>query len=237
VGVCRKLNLICGTVRGMSDSLFRQSRTLILTQPEEVEAYISDELGFDSVVLVEALERAGSEAAMTTQHNAASAFGYRFWDGMVASVRDRLVPLGWRVERPGGLEVVRRSDNRLQITGSLGDDAVGIESADPNCRHQKGQSSDEAMRTNQLTLDGLAGDDPAWRPMLTWWVLYRFAGFDDRRIISELSLPREGSSGRVAEWEVRLFLPEFQIGGSGGIDLALPEPPAPIDIPVRRVGT
>lgn len=222
----------------MPDSLFQQSTTPIVKDPAAVAAYVRNEIGLELGVLVEALERGGSESAMTTAHNAASSFGYRFWDGMVAALRDGLVPLGWRAERPGGLEVVRRKDNRVQITGSLGDDAVGVESVDPSCRHQKGQSTDEAMRTNQLTLAGVSGGDPAWRPMLTWWVLYRFAGMDGRKVIPELSLPRAGSGGKVTEWAVRLFLPDFEIGGGGGIDLgALPDSPAPVDVSIRRLAT
>lgn len=222
----------------MADSLFERSATLVLIDPGEVDAYLKEELGFELPVLLEALERGGSESAMTTAHNAASSFGYRFWDGLVASLRDQLVPRGWRAERPGGLEVVRRHDNRMQITGSLGDEGVGVEFADPSCRHQKGESSDAAMRTNQLTLDGLTDSDPGWKPMLTWWVLYRFAGLQERRVVPELSLPRQGFGGQVNEWAVRILLPEFEVGGGGGVDPeAMPEPPSPIDIAVRRLET
>jgi hypothetical protein len=221
----------------MSDSLFRPSQTLILRRPIEVEAYLRQEIGFELRVVLEALERGGSEAAMTTPHNAASSFGYRRWDGMVAGLRDQLVPHGWTSERPGGLEMVRRADNRVQITGSLGDSNVGNDQADPSCQHEKGESSDAAMRTNQLTLDGLVGDDPTWKPILSWWVLYRFAGLNERRVVPELSLPREGVAGHVSSWAVRILLPEFEVGGGDGIDVGVPpESPPPI-VSVRRVGT
>ncbi len=73
--------------------------------------------------------------------------------------------------------------------------------------------------------------------MLSWWVLYRFAGPEERRVISELSLPRKGVGGRVTDWSVRIFLPDFDLGG-GDFDISsLPEAPAPVDFSIRRLGT
>lgn len=221
----------------MADSLFHKSSTLIIKDPAEVEAYVRSEIGFEVDVLERSIRAGASDAAMVTAHNAASAYGYRFWDAMVTSLRDQLVPAGWRCERPGQLEVVRRPDNRLQITGSLGNDGVGVETADPSCRHDKGESTDAAIRDNQLTLDGYLPDGPSWRPMLTWWVLYRFSGPDERRVVSELSLPREGIGGRVTDWSVRVLLPAFDLGRGDFDAVAIPEPPAPIDFSIRRLGT
>lgn len=221
----------------MADSLFQKSSTLIIREPAEVDAYIRSEIGCEVGVLEQSIRAGASEGAMVTAHNAASAYGYRFWDGVITSLRDQLVPAGWRCERPGQLEVIRRADNRLQITGSLGDEGVGVESADPSCRHDKGQSTDAAVRHNQLTLGGHRTNDPSWRPLLTWWVLYRLSGPDERRVVSELSLPREGVGGHITDWAVRVFLPEFDLGRGDFDAVAIPEPPAPIDFSVRRLGT
>jgi hypothetical protein len=221
----------------MVHSLFEHRQTLILARPSDVSDYIQSNLGFNVTVLEAAVEAGGSEAAMVTPHNAASSYGYRFWDGLVASLRDQLVPHGWASERPGQLEVVRRSDNALQITGSLGDDGVGIESADPSCRHEKGESTDAAIRNNQLTLTGYSGGDSSWQPILTWWILYRFSGPAEKRVTAELSLPREGVGGRVTDWAVRLFLRSFDLEGGEFEAIELPEPPAPIDFSVRRLGS
>src|SRR5262245_39326437 len=98
----------------MAESLFQSSGTLIIKDRAAVEAYVRENIGFELELLLTALGRAGSEAAMTTEHNAASSFGYRFWDGLVAGLRDQLVPRSWTTARPGGLEVVRQPDNRLQ---------------------------------------------------------------------------------------------------------------------------
>ncbi len=219
----------------MTDSLFHRSDTLILFDSSEVDAYLRSEVGLGVEVLLEALQRGGSEAAMATPHNAAAAAGFRFWDGAVASLRDQLVPRGWFGDRPGGLEVVRRRDNRLQITASLGDEAVGGLGTNPSCRHEKGQSTDAAMQCNQLTLAGYGSDDPGWEPMLTWWLLYKFTSPDARRIVPELSLPRVGVGGRVTDWAVRLLLPTINFGDRGPIRLSdLPNPAATIEVPVRR---
>ncbi len=127
--VCRKYDLIGGSVCGMAQSLFPRSPTRLIRERAEVESYIRSEIGFEPTVIEQSIRAGASDAAMVTHHNAASAYGYRFWDGLVTSLRDQLVPRGWTCERPGQLEVVRRSDNRLQITGSLGDEAVGVQSA------------------------------------------------------------------------------------------------------------
>lgn len=221
----------------MADSLFRRPTTLIVTRPNEVAGYVRSNIGIDVAVIEAAIVAGAADAAMVTAHNAASSYGYRFWDGLVASLRDQLVPHGWRSERPGQLEVVRRADNRLQITGSLGDDAVGVESADPSCRHDKGESTDAAVRVNQLTLAGSSNGHPGWLPMLTWWILYRFSGPAERRVTAELSLPREGSGGRITDWAVRLLLPTFDLDGGEFDRVELPGPPAPVDFSVRRLSS
>lgn len=219
----------------MTDSLFRRPTSLVLKHPDQVADYMRSNIGVEVAVIEAAIDAGAADAAMVTTHNAASSYGYRFWDGLVASLRDQLVPRGWRSERPGQLEVVRRSDNRLQITGSLGDDSVGVESGDPNCRHDKGEATDAAVRVNQLTLAGLSNGDPGWLPMLTWWVLYRFSGPAERRVTAEVSLPREGSGGRITDWAVRLLLPTFDLAGGGFDRVELPQPPAPVDFSVRRL--
>lgn len=221
----------------MADSLFRRPTSLILARPDDVADYIRSNIGIEVGVIEGAIEAGAADAAMVTAHNAASSYGYRFWDGLVASLRDQLVPRGWMSERPGQLEVVRRADNRLQITGSLGDDAVGVESGDPNCRHDKGESTDAAVRVNQLTLAGASNGDPSWQPMLTWWILYRFSGVAERRVTAELSLPREGSGGRITDWAVRLLLPTFDLDGGEFDRVELPEAPAPVDFTVRRLSS
>lgn len=191
-------------------------------------------LGPTLTVLENALSAGAADAAMTTAHSPATAYGSRFWEGVIRELRDELAPARWSVERPGQLEVVRRADNKVQLTAALGDAYVGDPSATPSCEHPRGKATADAIDRNQGSLEALAPDDDAWQPIETWWLLYRLAGSgESKRVVAELSLPIEMRGSRISWWHTRLVLPELPLG-DGGARLELPPPPPEINPEVRR---
>ena len=204
-----------------------------IVEGRDVDPYLLNRFGFDSDTLLRAVAAGHADAAMTTEHSPATAFGSRFWEGSIRQLRDDLAPHSWRAERPGQLEVVRNKLNSLQIATALGDSNVGNRSASPSCEHPRGASTAQAVEVNQMTFAGLSISG-GWDPIETWWLLYRLSVDSDGSPISELSLPTTMSGKRITEWAIRVFLPSSSDGSSASRPVSLPEEPAPVSFPVER---
>lgn len=214
-GVCRFRDHKCGSVSGMptGDLFSDPPEPTVIDDPALVDAYLVQHVGVTSAELGEALDFGTAEAGTVTEHAALSSFGTRLWDGALTSLRDQLVPKGWKVARPGGLEVVRRADETLQITPSMGNEATGIRDETPSCKYDRGLSSAAAVERNQLSLADLAPEDEAWQTIRTWWLLYYvFPREGERWIRAELSLPTAVDGGRFVSWSHRLVLSERPFG-------------------------
>jgi hypothetical protein len=217
----------------MFEKLFERQPTRVVTDPYAVADQLAP-MGLTIDLLSSALEAGNGDAAMATGLSAASAYGFNFWNGTITHLRFSLVNDGWNVSRPNGLEVVRRDDNRMQITASLGDACVGDPSATPTPEHPRGAASQAAVLDNQATLQSLGDYHPSWEPLETWWLLYRHGGLGDTtKIVAELSLPVAMDGTRITWWQTRLILPEIELGGQGR-GLTLPAVPTEIHPDVRR---
>ena len=100
----------------MSDSFFQAGPVpSIIDTTEAVEKYLRQHVGVSLGTLRSALRVGHSEAAMATEHSAATSYGFRMWDGTMRELRDRLSKRGWQTVRPGQLEAVRRGDKQLHF--------------------------------------------------------------------------------------------------------------------------
>jgi len=232
----RKRARNCGSISGMMSIFDPVAGPQRVVEGDEVESFLRDKIGIEAMVLGKALLGGAAEAAMVTPHSGAAASGWRMYDGVVKALRDELVPEGWRVFRPGGLETVVRNDNHCQITAALGNEHTGLRPpSNPSCEHERGAATLEAVDANQRSLAGLAPLDPALRPIQTWWLLYHFVERDgDRLVRAELSLPVRAERRLIVDWACRVLLGEF---GSATTRSNIPEPaPEPfIPKPRRRV--
>ena len=223
----------------MSDAplLTPEPEPIILDDPAVVAAFVQSNLRVSLAQLWDALSIGMAEAALTTEHSTAGAFGTRLWDGTAMSLRDQLKPAGWDVLRPGGLEVVRRSDGLVQITPSLGNEHTGVLSAGvPKWEHQRGVSTKRAINENQLSLADLAPDEVAFQPIQTWWLLYRVFVRDEQKMLrAELSLPVDLNRRGVVRWAYRLLLGERSFGDARSATIPAPAPDPQINLARRSV--
>ena len=218
----------------MNPELFPQSGSSTqIVEGLDVNPYLSDRFGFDSDIFLRAIEAGRAEAAMTTNHSPAPAFGWRFWEASIRQLRDDLALRGWRAERPGQLEVARNKSNSLQIATALGDTNVGKRLASPCHEHPRGASTVRAVDVNQLTLSSQTVGD-GWDPIETWWLLYHHIPESNGSTTSEISLPTKMSGTRITEWAVRVFLPSSRDISSATGPARLPEGSKPISFPVER---
>jgi hypothetical protein len=113
----RKRARNCGSISGMMSIFDPVAGPQRVVEGDEVESFLRDKIGIEAMVLGKALLAGAAEAAMVTPHSVAAASGWRMYDGVVKALRDELVPEGWRVFRPGGLETVVRNDNHRSLAG------------------------------------------------------------------------------------------------------------------------
>jgi hypothetical protein len=212
-------------------SFFREvPAPVVIDDPVEVEAFLAATIGVTTEELHVAVQHGAADAALVTEHSAAASFGWRMFDGTLTSIRDQWVVRGWRAARPGGLEVVVRKDNGLQITPSMGTEDTGIREGHPTCKHDRGAASAVAIEENQSSFGEVAHGDAAWERIRTWWLMYCIAVRGDEKFVrAELSLPLRVENGRITEWGYRVLLGERLIGSAAVVAIpeAAPEPTIP----------
>ncbi len=216
----------------MQDIFVPDPQPTVLVEDADVTRFMASHVLVTVEQLWESIDVGMSEAAVTTEHSTAAAYGTRLWDGTTRSLRDQLKPLGWTTRRPGRLEVVRRPDNLLQIAPSLGTADTGVlPPANPKWLHPRGISTKNAIRGNQLSLEELLPSDSALAPIETWWLLYHVTSRAGETIVrAELSMPVLLSSEGVVIWKHRLLLGERNYGDSvpAFIPEAAPDPVVPV---------
>jgi hypothetical protein len=220
----------------MSESLFQAVLTpSIVDTPEEVDQYLRKHVGVTLETIRSALRVGLSEAAMATEHSAATSYGFRMWDGTMRELRDRLAKRGWQTARPGQLEAVRRGDQKLQILAAMGDAGVCDRSATPSAAHPRGTSTYVAIQSNQLSFGDIAPDNKRedWEPIQSWWLLYRPSPAEPGQLRAELSLPVAMYGQTITGWAVRIFLPT-EAGGNSSKRKQMPKPANPIQVAVER---
>lgn len=173
-------------------------------------------------------ELARAEATAYDPITAAGTDAYRF---RVRGLRETYCPMGWKVARPIGLELLVSSNGNVSILTRAGDAGVGLKDADPQPK------SDIGGGTCGM-LDGkLALFEPKWlqaqghlRPERETWMLLVLAS--PTVVRAELSLGSETDGGRVARWFERIILPEldpndlrpksYEHADNGGVAIDVP---------------
>ena len=209
---------------------------IVVDDPGQVEQILRSHFHFSSEHCASALEAGHARAALATDNSAVSQFGSDFYFGVIEQMRGDLATYSYLPRRYKGLELTRRSDNRVQLATCMACDGAGDVGGRPAPKNPKGSSSKKAIHDNQGTLGELA-HDVAFDPIETWWLLYQLHGSERTRSISaELSLPNGMSSVKTFHWSIRLILPTLHLNESSEVP-ALPEPAAEVEVPVvRRVG-
>lgn len=209
------------------------SSTVVVDDPGEVEVQLRTDFHFGIEQCQQALTAGHARAALATPNSARSQFGSDFYFGVIEEWRSQLGRCEYRPRQYFGLELARRSDNRLQVTTCMATAGAGEASGSPRPKNPKGSSSKKAIHDNQGTLGRLA-PGASWDPIQTWWLLYEIHGLlgQTRSVTAEVSLPNDMRSGSRFGWEVRLILPRLELNA---VDApALPEPAALIEVPIVR---
>jgi hypothetical protein len=208
----------------------------VVVEPDEVNAKLS-KLGLTAEVLRQAVGEAAQAKFQTTVNHPATAGGSMQWFEAVRSLRDQLIPISaerWEANNSlnRGLVVNPKRGVVLGVAG--GDANTGIPSADPTTRSPKGNTTKDAVITNQMRFEEFREYFGALNPKTikelgTLWLLLIFVNVESGQARSELSRPIHWGDAerRPVGFSPRIILPPVDLDGRPMIALPKPSPEIP----------
>lgn len=205
-------------------------KTNVLSKPEESRDRL-EQLGLDSLVFIQAIQRGQAVVAGYTLNHPAICRGISHWGEIVAGIRVQLLPRGWTRMDEDNLPLTVNPSRNIAISVSTGDENTGIADAMPTTQSTKGPRTEAAVIMNALQLN-LFGNIPL-KPeelkdsngVMTWILLFhRDAVAQETRF--ELSRPvKMNSDGHVVVWAERIIFAPLTFGTAGSAPADLPEAP------------
>jgi hypothetical protein len=187
------------------------------------------QLGITKEIVTTAILLGELERDNCTLHDPLCVPGIFAWSRCSRSMRDQLVPLGWKSENDQNRALIVSPNGLIAIAAVSGDDGTGDPNLVPNLKIPAGSATKRAVNANHPTLFRMhptAEEVRSSGKRQTWLLLRRpTANF----IFAELSLPGAMADGRVVYWLDRIILDpiphEFSFtvdpdsGDSGEIDI------------------
>jgi len=198
----------------------------------------------DLGVSIEALQKAvaaGHAARISASDNDPPFIpGTLAWSNTVRTLRDELIPKGWRKSDPGNYSLVINDARELNIVVASGDSLVR-KAGTPRTKSMKGLYTEAATIRNRIKTDlfpdTLSDELRRVTAILEYptYILLIFITESEYR--AELSLPDEMEEGVVVSWKERIFVPDSSDDFFGEtIDLPSEDYGPTFDVPVIRKG-
>lgn len=195
-------------------------------------------------VALEALQRAvaGGHAGRigSTDNDPPFIPGTLAWSYTVRTLRDELVPHGWKKSDPGNFSLVTNEKRRINIVVASGDAMVRKKYA-PRTKSIKGLYTEAATIRNRIDSDlfpeTLSDELKRVAVALEYPTYILLVYITDDEYRAELSLPDDMEDGQIVSWKERIFIPDVEDDFSTRTVPLSPDIPGPdIDVPVRRKG-
>lgn len=205
--------------------------TKVLTGPIEPHRRLN-QLGLTESVLRLAVEQGQAAAANCTQNNPPLQRAIVAWGETIRSLRDSLMPEGWKRLDTGNQPFVLNEKLNLALTVATGDENAGLKDKNPSTKCSKGPLTESAVKSNALKFS-LFGDIRKADARETWILLFH-RDEQTLEIRAELSLPYNMNTDKeVDQWIERIILASIPFGGSPKGEAQPSQSPNP-DIEVKR---
>jgi len=197
------------------------------------------ELGLSQEILLLAVERGQAAYANCTANHPALYRGIVAWGETMCSLRESLIPEGWKRLDETNQPFVVNKGGTLAITVATGDENVGYKDKNPSTKSSKGPQTEIVVANNALA-NTLFGDirTPESKKIEArfTWVLLFHRDEEKSETRCELSLPRKMNSDKqIDEWIERIILRAIPFSGSS---VRISDEPAPqmpeIKIDIKR---
>ncbi|MCT8266867.1 hypothetical protein NYQ83_06230 [Afifella sp. JA880] len=193
------------------------------------------ELGISVEALIKAV-LAGHVARLNcTDNDPPFIPGTEAWRMVVRTLRDELVPLGWRKDDPSNYSLVINDSSEINIVVASADDLTCRSPGMPKTKSLKGLFTEAAVLKNSLEgdlfPDTVEYDLRRAANILNYKTYMLLINIDDEQCRAELSLPSEFDDQMVTGWAERIYIPIPS--ADGGVPQNIDDTPD-IDVPVKR---
>ena len=206
----------------------------VYSDPESVDNQLA-KLGLTSEQIKQAILQGQAARNNSTPHHPANAGGTMAFFEVVRSLRDMLIPKGWKAQSVRNLSMTVNPKVNISITVSGGSTETGIAEGYPTTRNPKGQQTKVYVSHNQADLfDDMVSpvnlDEDVHSQ--TWMLLYYY-DVSKNELRAELSLPVDiDAYARVSGWKARILIEPIPLDGKH-IEIE-PEYSPEIDIDIKR---
>lgn len=195
-------------------------------------------LGLEESILLLGVEQGQAAYANCTLNHPALYRGVTAWAEAIRSLRESMIPLGWKRYDVSNQPFILNEAGTIAITVATGDEFTGIKGVNPSTKSSKGPKTEIAITNNHLAYT-LFGDirraDLKNMDGRVTWILLFYRDEKNSQIRSELSVPsKRNREGQVVEWSERIILAPIEFTGKS-INISDENPQTPkIDIEIKR---
>jgi hypothetical protein len=208
----------------------------IYSHPFEARRRLA-ELGVSVEALIRSLEAGQLARLSCTPNDPPFIPGTEAWRFVVRTLREELLPRGYRKADPANFSLVINDARKLNIVVSSGDAMVRSKTGNPKTKHLKGLFTEAVILRNKQ-IGGLFPEEISEElrtavSILEYptWILLIYITDDELR--AELSYPDAIEEGHIVSWKERIFVPDS--ADDGGSEMRPTGDTDPdIDVPVRR---
>jgi hypothetical protein len=164
------------------------------------------QLGVTEKIVTTAILLGELERDNCTLHDLLCVPGIFAWSRCSRSMRDQLVPLGWKSENDQNRALIVSPNGLIAIAAVSGDEATGDPALIPNLKIPAGSATKRAVNLNAPTLFRMhpTAEEVRSSGKRQTWLMLRRPTTDF--IYAELSLPGAMADGRVVYWLDRIIL-------------------------------
>ena len=195
------------------------------------------ELGVAVEAIITALQAGHVARLSCTDNDPPFIPGTEAWRFVVRTLREELLPKGYRKADPANFSLVINDARRINIAVASGDGLTRRPHASPKTKHLKGLFTEAVTIRNKYEV-GLFPEltSEELRTAVSvleypTWILLIYITDDEIR--AELSYPDEIEDGQIVSWKERIFIPDGADDPGAAIG-PIEDTDPDIDVPVRR---
>lgn len=195
------------------------------------------ELGVAPEAIINAINAGRAARLSCTENDPPFIHGTEAWRFVVRTLREELLPRGWRKSDQGNYSLICNDVRKFNIVVATGDSLVRTIPGSPKTKSLKGLYTEGAIVRNNFQQDDLFPEllgqelrEIACLLIHPVWILLIHITEDECR--AELSMPNAFEDGTVVDWAERIFIPNDLVGDSAA--QTSDDFDSEIDVPVKR---
>mgnify|MGYP001239203235 CR=1 FL=1 len=196
------------------------------------------EIGVSMEALQRAIADGHAKRIASSPNDAPHMPGTYAWAQTLCTLRDELLPLGWRKADPGNFSLTINDARKINIVVESGDRFTRKAHAAPKTKGLKGLYIEAVALRNSLEMDmfpeTVAEDLRRVAALLEYQTYILLIHITHDSYVAELSLPDIVEGNQIVSWKERIFIPDTEAPFADRKPLPSRDDGDEIDVPVRR---